>query len=1058
MHSLARTTAKTGSPLARAVSSRVQAQQPFPTPLLLQPSRAVVLQQNHARHAATQSATLSTLSRSSRRTNSHMWNSQSPSTPRLQWKNRFHTSAPTSNSVTTVKELEQLLAKEDYAEFQQACIALQSTPAQANASKDVYHFLLKTLADSPKAFAPLATEGTTVADTTLDPLNSAIGILTAMSREASSLGNTSMQPDRETLIHLLKVAGFSHKSLSGQKDLWVLVDAIRHGRLPAIMSLDQWELPDLNVELDQDIWKAMFECVGKRDPESGYRTELDTISFLMANQLTKATDVQIDEKLWSYVVQAFGNAGASASLSDIYSRLPTAGIQNPEYSSILAEALAKCGWTQRAEKIITTISAGPNGLPSISPLVTLGQQLVKVGDYETILRQIRLWQDKGQRSDSNKSGFVELNRSLLAANVVALERLRGDISKIEKDRRSDILPDGVLPGIMTPTRLSREQYKEALYIWDKTKDAIANIPESELTAEDYDRMVKITGELNLLSPSQWPIDEYAGKIVRNMKEQGQRPLKSTYYTLMTTIARTREFGPKREDGTVAGKVLKVYEDMVSEDEGYRAKNPQDFAPLVEACFGLYSHSPFTASHWIYSNQEYPVAREALYKVEDMMRRTLGSSTNDHGHAEQVQSYHDSITMANVLVGLAHGDRIDQVWNRWNDLVLQGVERDATLYQALIGASQGQQHLARGILGTVRYEMAKEQPPVPVSAEIFEGLLNCCVRTQDPISARSLIQQYSTSGDIQRTSQWYVPMVKACLSIEGLEHEGHQLLETMKSQGMMAELEPSNGLHEFLMEYFVTKQKNFAAARDIFKAVVDSNEKKLQENISTREALEQLANLEQPLSSEADFEEVKRISNKQLRANWDQIQRAKESGAHLVERLELSPSTASMLNLLVMADLRERLELIEMEKQTGFGGGARARLLDAQKVIHYLAGKNNNGNAYGSIENPIPATSSSSSSTSPSSSSITSKPEARNGGPATGSLSYINKYILGEYIDTCLREGSAEMLEEADWALNSVLPRVIGQKNMAAEAGRLRQALESARSRQQPSLQHQEQQL
>lgn len=161
---------------------------------------------------------------------------------------------------------------------------------------------MKTLAESPKAFAPLA-EGTSAAETTLDPLNSAIGILTEMSREANTLGNTLMQPDRETLIHLLKVAGFGHKSLSGQKDLWLLVDAIRHGRLPAVMSLDQWELPDLNVDLDQDIWKAMFECVGKRGPDSGYRTELDTISFLMANQLTKSADVQIDEKLWSYVIQ-----------------------------------------------------------------------------------------------------------------------------------------------------------------------------------------------------------------------------------------------------------------------------------------------------------------------------------------------------------------------------------------------------------------------------------------------------------------------------------------------------------------------------------------------------------------------------------------------------------------------------------------------------------------------------------------------------------------------------------------------------------------------------------
>lgn len=211
-------------------------------------------------------------------------------------------STSSASTSTTVAELEQLLAKNDLAGFQQTCVSLQTRGSEI--PKDVYHYLLKTLGDSPKVFAPLSSESST-----FDPLNSAIGILTDMSREAN-MGRAAVQPDKDTLLLLLKVAG-SKECIESQKDhgwesAWLLVDAIRHGRLPAIMSSDQWELPDLNVALDRDLWKGMFECVhaaGSSKRTQDFQRELNTTTYLMADQLSRSHEVEMDDQLWGYVIQ-----------------------------------------------------------------------------------------------------------------------------------------------------------------------------------------------------------------------------------------------------------------------------------------------------------------------------------------------------------------------------------------------------------------------------------------------------------------------------------------------------------------------------------------------------------------------------------------------------------------------------------------------------------------------------------------------------------------------------------------------------------------------------------
>ncbi|KAF9107801.1 hypothetical protein BGX27_008609 [Mortierella sp. AM989] len=1086
MHSVVRTV-KAGSPLSKGIQCK--ATQSNVTTLLL-PSKAINFHQRiHKAAIASFSTTTncqgtSALAISAR--NSHLWSNTKTYTQRLYSTTQSST-APGSPGTASeaVQELEKLLAKNDFEGFQKAYLA-----ALTNITKDVYHLSLKTLAEQPGAFAVLSSPSSSSTSTnptpeqSSDPLNSAISILTDMSREAN-MGNTALQPDRDSILLLLRVAGSkvsaSPNSIQqgGEHAAWesvrVLVDAIRHGRLPAIMSPEQWELPDLNFELDKDLWKGMFECIHSAaagdSPSSSLqrrelRRELDTTTFLMADQLSRAQDVAMDDQLWGYVVQAFGNARSASRLNSILPRLPAISSASSGLYFTVSEALANCGLKHQAMDIMTSLSTTLDTLPSVLPFAALARQHAKVGDYEAIRHDTKIWADKGQPSPVNDANLVELHRSMLLASSVALDRMVDVASKSYKDRQMDTLPPDVLPGMVTPPQLSRLQYSEAIYLWTQYQESLNTIPVNERTSEDYDVMMRVVTRLNLLQPNEWKLKDHAECLIAEMKQQGLKPLQTTYYILMETIARTREYGVSRGTGKTFERVMKVFKEMTTW-EGYAAKSARDFRPLVEACFGIYSYSPFVAGQWMYSNQLYPASMKSLEKVEEMMKDAIApEGDKSDSITSGFPQFHDSVTIASVLGGLAHGDEVEELLRRWENLPMEGIERDTNLYQTFIGASFGQEKMARYVLRVTRHDILKEQPAVHLTPEIFAGFLNCCVRVQDAVSARALIAHYSSSGDIKKTEEWYVPMVRTCLMVDGMEEEGAFLLEEMKRNNMRMD-SFSGSFIEFLMEYFVMERMDYPAGREIFKNLVKSEQSELEKLLAARARNN---NVEDNLK-------VVAVSNKEL---VKRTRRLQAPVGHWVERVEIAPKTASMLNLLVLSYIRERPILLEQEKISGFSAGSKERLREAQIVMHYLIGetKRHSRRARESAEEQkeeraespaipdvrtaaevIQSISHSGSGT-PSTSLLNSTgsslsfpsefgslKEEQDGYGSKGRLNFVNKYVLGEYIDTCIKEGSPEMIAEADWALNIIMPRVIGQARMSKDAQRLKQALDSVRNKQ-----------
>ncbi|KAF9925426.1 hypothetical protein FBU30_004782 [Linnemannia zychae] len=1072
MHSVARTVKAGGMPLSKAIHISTTTNSSLALPLL-QPSKALATlsSRSSSGRAGTQLVSYyytTSAARAQNVTAPMMY------TPRNLWTRHLYTSKSYSTSSTTaastteattsgsalVQELEQLLAKNDYKTFQEACFKATSTPTGAAAphmTKELYHFLLQTLGKKPQAFAPLTTSNTTGRDQTevsaldsLDPLSSAIGILTDMNREAIVLGKTELQPDRDTLQLILQIAGNSGKG--DWESARMLVEAVRHGRLPALLSLDQWELPDLDIPLDQNLWKSMFECIHSAAAGSraaGVQKEMDVMTFLMADQLAKSQDVEMDEDLWGYILQAYGKAGSAAKLNDLLPRLPSIKkTADGKLYSIAAEALANCGLIDQAAEIMKTVSESFDILPSIRPFIALARQYAKRGNYEAIDADKSVWATKGQQQESTEL-LNDLHLSSLEAYAVALDRLIKTMTKTFKDRHSNVLPDSILAGMTTPAQMDSYQFTEVEYLWRKSRRAVEMIPMTDMTADNYDTLMRILTRLNLLLPKKFPLQGHAFDLLQSMKQNGVRPLKSTYMTLMETMARTREYRTSREGGLMTKKIMDVFVEMTSHG-GYTIESPRDFLPMLESCFGVYAPSAFSAGQWMHSNQLYPVSKDALKMVEEMMRKTLAATAstttsqedNDKGNEINVQQYHDRDTIASVLAGLAFGDDIHEIWKRWDDLALNGVERDATLYQTVIGASQGQEAMARYVLRNIRYDIQKEYPPVAMTPEIFEGLLNCCIRTQDAISARSLISQYTVSGDIQKTAEWYAPMVRTCLTVEGMEKEGGFLLEEMIRNEMAMDTVKSGAFMEFLMDYFVNQRRDFTTGQSIFNTYIRGDQKMIEKLMAEAQA------------KKGNSKEIVEMSEAEL--TW-RSNRWSQPTEHIVEKMVLSPTTAAMLNLLVLAKVREQTQM----QPSDIHNGSMDRMRDTKFIIRYMAGMADKTHSPqpsmlapptipqdATISAEMPTSSELSLLFKPTSKVVSpSKAADKTGASARrGMLQFIDKRVLGEYIDTCIRSGSPELLEDADWAVNQVMPRVIGSQRMAKDMQRWRQSIENIRGK------------
>ncbi|KAF9972556.1 hypothetical protein BGZ73_004307 [Actinomortierella ambigua] len=948
-----------------------------------------------------------------------------------------HTSVG-SESVT-VKNLRDLLEKNDVAGFHAACKALETnTHALASAArsatsgamgmskavaaspvaKDTFHFLLETMASHPALFTDEAAGAT--------PISSAIGLVTDMSEASSAIGNDHLRPDKEILLSLLRVASASACELPSQgQPAWIVVDAIRHGRLPVLTSSDQWELPKHDVALDKDLWIALFNTAQAAGRQLGAE-QSTTMAHQLADQLCKGIQsVEMDDQLWQHVIKAFGDSKSVSSIDRILQSLPPIGEAKPEVYARVAEGFAKNNRLLEAFRMLQAVKDQYGQLPMVDPVAALAKQYATKGNISAIRHIFSTFKGQGPNGADmiNAQGWHDLNRIKMRACANTLTIMLEWVSAEFRRNHSDHMPTSVLSVLGSPGQLSKAEYNHARFAYVNFREAESQLPASEWTLDDYDTAFQVFSRLNLLHAKEWPLERNALPLLYGMREKGLKPLRSSYITLMDAMARSRQFNANRENGQAFKRVLRLMHMM--EEDGHRLNKAQDFQPLLETCFGYYPSSPFAPGLFMYINNHISVWPEGLRKAESLMKKKLGSkmASDKYHHNQDVgERFHDAATLATVLAGLTHGGEVVENWERWRNLPLEGIQRTPTMYQAMIAASRMHLTSAEYCLKVVRYEMLKEYPPVPMNSDIFAGLLDCCIRAKDAQAAKSVIAQ--AQPHMQKNAAWMGPMVKACLWLPELQEEGSFMLQQLKENtGNL-----STDMYTYLMDYLVNRKQDYRASHEVFNDFVRSERERV---LSI-----QLGSADQPdavlcerpglVSGDEAFMSDEEVRHRQL------VQQLPVD--HVIETLDISPRTAPMVNLLALSHVREWVDAMAAKKRR-----KKNAPMTPKEQERYEAGERSFKEAHdimGILTKTLSRTrklvyathdqqDETVSSMSKSSTNGSNKDN-------TSSLLYVNKYVLGEYISACLKAGTEESLKEAELMMRRVLPRVVHGRRESAK--------------------------
>ncbi|KAG0243088.1 hypothetical protein BGW41_002950 [Actinomortierella wolfii] len=947
---------------------------------------------------------------------------------------------------TLTKNLRDLLAKDDIAAFHAACkdleinthalasaarhstsgsIGITKATAASSVAKDTYHFLLETMGSRPDIFTDEAIEAT--------PISSAVGLITDMSEASSSFGNDHLRPDKDTLLLLLRVASTSARmSLSQSQSAWIIADAVRHGRLPILTSSDQWELPKHDITLDKDIWTALFNTVHAAGYQLGPE-QTSMMAYQLADQLCKdIQNVEMDDLLWQYIIKAFGDSNSVSSIDHILKSLPPLSDANPEIYARVAEGFANNNRLLDAFRLLRSIKDQHGRLPMVDPVAALAKQYAAKGNIPAIRHIFSTFQTQGQDGTDliDSHGWHELNRIKMCACASALNNLLESVSTEFRQLHSDHMPTQILTVLGSPSQLSKAEYNHARFAYINFREAESQLPANEWTLDEYDVAIQVHTRLNLLHPKEWPLERAAMPLIYGMRGKGLKPLRSSYITLMDATARSRQFNANRENGQAFNRVLKLMQMM--EEDGHRLDKPQDFQPLLETCFGYYPASPFAPDLYLYINNHVSVWHDGLRKAEEIMKKKLGSkmSADKYHHEQDVgERFHDAATLTTVLAGLTHGGEVVENWERWRNLPLEGIQRTPAMYQAMIAASRMHITSAQYCLKVVRYEMLKERPSVPMTPEIFAGLMDCCIRAKDAHAAKSIISQ--AQPYMQKSASWFAPMVKTCLWLPELQEEGTFMLQQLKESTSNL----STNMYTYLMDYLVNRKQDYWASREVFADFMRSERERL---LAIQLIADQpdAALLERPsvLSGEEMFMSDEEIRHRQV------LQQVPVD--HPIETLGISPRTARMVNLLALSHVREwgdslaakkkrkKNAVVSPEEQERLEAGQRS-FKEAREILGILT------KTLSRTRKLVFPTSEQQDDASATSVSELSNNKSKD---KPSSLLYVNKYVLGEYISTCLKAGTDEALKEADMMMRDVMPRVV---HSSRETAKLQKMVETA---------------
>ncbi|KAI8384581.1 uncharacterized protein BYT42DRAFT_562969 [Radiomyces spectabilis] len=506
-----------------------------------------------------------------------------------------------------------------------------------------------------------------------------------------------------------------------------------------------------DIRHNLDVWKDLFK-LGFRLSSMHRREDLQALvtSFLSTFEMTLVTD----QLAWELLFRSYGILHQAHNLDMWMDKImhhqfltDSLDMTSLKRSAILA--YAACGSTSKGETLMDSLEQTTTALPQ-EFWEKLIENCAYRGDIRTTSKYIRQCQ---QLFPDYKQDTMPM-----MAHKVALEQLHNSLAK-SRGVRGLPLKTGHNPRL-DALHESWAALTENRQHWDVVQCTIA---------VDYLRLA------NRIDPQNFPMSKARDIIDKFMPAHGLKPDAWIYETLLRGYATTREYSSNHNERLE--KSLQVMDEM--QKHGYDISTQNIFHLLFLACiphrYNRYPFDYFLLASMLPPSPAHLPLDPRLFEIEKIMLKA--------------QIRHTRMSIKTLLTCLGASGQYKAMWNRWRLIKLSGMRRDLELYRHVFALASLDSQQANYALAVIKNELAREHRKEKITWNTYCAMLDCAVAAQLPSEAKQIMTAMREPGLVRRydqrpkldTAEYYLPLVRACSAIEGLQSDAGKLLDEMKQK-------------------------------------------------------------------------------------------------------------------------------------------------------------------------------------------------------------------------------------------------------------------------------------
>ncbi|CAG8453761.1 12046_t:CDS:2 [Acaulospora morrowiae] len=611
-----------------------------------------------------------------------------------------------TEQATYLKRMQEFLSANDLSSVTKEFIELKNNNVAPNL--EIYHILLKAChltADLP----------------------SAIEIIKQMHNASKE---TSL-PIKETYKLLLNVVAAS----SDHTLAISIVKSIANGQIPLVhqRSILRENSDPLEFEVDLEMWKLMLSAIttphklyGTRNME--YFEEVKNLGEMFL-ELHKRP---FDKETWRLLIRSLGSYPKKSENFDLALKSLQEHSITPELYSEIIWALSRKSKVEEAMIYLDQLISDFGYIPSREPLYALTSYYADLGEYQEtdylIKNYAKLIKSEGQQPGKQENWEINFMTVLMQAYVQALRKKTSPQEPNANYRN-------VIPIVMREESVdyfSKKYFtKSPFYLsWKNLMESVKK-PDSTFCRDHYDLIIRFNVLANRIDSTEFPLENCL-QMIRSMRGNGMDPSFETYKFLLEGYSRS-EF-----DGTSVQRVEKALEifEMIRL-AGYDVDNLQVFQPLLDSCL---PNVKFETDRQTERDHRIRKKDKGVENISLLHEPSVPKIFEIEKLMKNLKVIHNQKSIMTILEYLGGTGNYTNMWRRWTEISLMGYRRGELLYETILRLASRDFTESEYAINVVRHQMVRETPPVEPTFGIYFQLFECCLKCNDILTIRELIEE------------------------------------------------------------------------------------------------------------------------------------------------------------------------------------------------------------------------------------------------------------------------------------------------------------------------------